>query len=150
MSRVALLVRITSGFWRASMTPSSGIEIWKSLRLSSRSASNSSSARSISYEQHRPRLRAEAPQDGPLDEELLGEEQALLLRQPFTASPEAPDMQLSSCVRRSCVQELLCIPSHTTPCLVDPLVALQAHERVLRRSSSAFASAVLPTPGGPR
>ena len=47
-SRVRFDVRITAGRRRAEIVPSSGIVIWKSERTSSRNASNSSSARSIS------------------------------------------------------------------------------------------------------
>ena len=47
-SRVRLEVRITAGLRRARIVPSSGIVIWKSESTSSRNASNSSSARSIS------------------------------------------------------------------------------------------------------
>ena len=47
-SRVRFEVRITAGLRRARIVPSSGIVIWKSESTSSRNASNSSSARSIS------------------------------------------------------------------------------------------------------
>ena len=47
-SRVRFEVRITAGLRRARIVPSSGIVIWKSDRISSKKASNSSSARSIS------------------------------------------------------------------------------------------------------
>ena len=47
-SRVRFEVRITAGRERAVTVPISGIVIWKSDSISSRKASNSSSARSIS------------------------------------------------------------------------------------------------------
>ena len=46
--RVAFEVKIASGFARARTTPNSGIVIWCSDKTSSKYASNSSSARSIS------------------------------------------------------------------------------------------------------
>ena len=135
-SRVRFEVRITLGRRAAAIVPISGIVIWKSESTSSRKASNSSSARSISSIRSTTGSGAlDRLEQRPADQE-LGPEELLLVHRPL--------------LRRADVQQLArVVPLVDGVRDVEPLVALEPDQPSGSARASAFAASVLPTPASP-
>ncbi len=118
-SRVRFEVRITAGRRRALIVPISGIVIWKSESTSSRNASNSSSARSIS-----------SISSTTGSSESIASSSARRIRKRFEKSSSSET--LPSCAARRCEELARVVPLVHGVRDVEPLVALQPDQARVR------------------
>ncbi len=132
----------TSGRGSRAIVPSSGIDIWKSDRSSSRYASKASSARSTSSISSTGGLVAgDRLEQRPLEQIALRED-VLLLRRPPVALVVLEQLDRE--------QLALVVPFVHRRVRVESFVALQADQpRARAPRASALATSVLPTPASP-
>ena len=133
-SRVRFEVRITAGFRRARIVPSSGIVIWKSESTSSRNASNSSSARSISS------MRSTTGSS-----ESIASSSGRRIR---NSGPKSSSSRDGALLRGADVQELArVVPLVDGVRDVEPLVALQPDQSRAEDGRERLRGLGLPDPG---
>ena len=138
-SRELFDVSSTTGCVRASMRPSSGIEIWKSLEQLEQHRLELLVGLVDLVDQQHDRLRGrDRLQQRAGEQELLAED-VVLHGLPAGVGRLGLDPQ----------ELLAVVPLVQRLGLVQALVALQAHELAFRYFAIALASSVLPTPAGP-
>ena len=141
-SRVRFEVRITRGGVSAVIVPISGTVTWKSDRISSRYASNSSSARSISSMSRTgatPSVDSSAWRSGRRIRKSGAEDVVGGRPLGLAARLEQPDLEHLARV----------VPLVDGGVDVEALVALEPDERVPSEAARTLASSVLPTPASP-
>ena len=155
ISRALFEVSTTSGICLALNVPISGTVTWKSESSSSRKASNSASALSISSISSTTGFSdviALSSGRGSTKRSEKKTSSSLAIRSTASARPFAPDQHFADLVLQDLrIEQLLgVLPFVERLALVEPLVALQADQVRGRATAPApWPRSVLPTPAGP-